>query len=332
MKPLRIAIFGAGYIAHYHARAIQALPGVTISSIISGSQYSAKTFAKQYGVPHFNTSIESLFEESKTDAVVIATPNKFHAPIAISSMEHGMDVLIEKPVAMSTVEGLQIQHVGAQTNRIVMVGHMWRSDVETIYLREQIAKEVLGSIIKTKGYGIHKDWGPEGWFVQKDLSGGGALIDMGVHAIDTVRFLLGDPKAISVYAKIGTYYGKYDVDDSNIIVINWETGTTSIIESGWWHPHMDGPEAATRLFGTKGYGSLFPTKIELSNEEEYSIPTFPTKEEHCDQSIYDRQMKKFISSIQSRSQPDPGIEEGLYIIKIVDAAYRSSETGKVVSL
>ena len=69
---------------------------------------------------------------------------------------------------------------------------------------------------------------------------------MGIHAVDTVRFLLGDPLPASVYAQIGTYYGDFDVDDTGVIIVNWDDGTSSYIDSGWWQPQSDGPEASTR--------------------------------------------------------------------------------------
>jgi predicted dehydrogenase len=77
----------------------------------------------------------------------------------------------------------------------------------------------LGNVIRTTGYGIHTHWGPSGWFTQQQYAGGGALADMGIHAIDTVRFLLGDPDPRSVYAKIGTHSGNYDVDDTAVLMI-----------------------------------------------------------------------------------------------------------------
>jgi predicted dehydrogenase len=215
-----------------------------------------------------------------------------------------------------------------------MVGHMWRFDEEVNFLKRVADSGKLGKIIKTKGYGIHENWGPEGWFTKKELAGGGALADMGVHAMDTVRYIMGDPKPVEVYAKIGTYYGDYDVDDSGVIMITWDNGAVSVIESGWWQPHMDGPEASTGLFGTEGYASLFPTKLKLKIEGTPGefIPPAPEKTEHCDQTIYDGQMAHFVECIKSRKQPSPGIAEGQVIMQIVDAAYESAETGKVVKI
>ena len=163
------------------------------------------------------------------------------------------------------------------------------------------------------------------------------MADMGIHALDTVRFLLDDPKPVSVYAKIGTYYKDFDVDDTGVIVVEWDNGATSYLESGWWQPHADGPQAATQLYGTQGFGQLFPTKLELPsvNEEKIEVVDsgfeFPRRE-HAPQSLYETQMKYFVECVEQKKTPVPGGLEGWINMRVVDAAYESSETGRVVNL
>ena len=215
----------------------------------------------------------------------------------------------------------------------LMVAHCWRFDQDVLWLKARLQR--IGRIIRTKGYGVHTHWGPGGWFTQKELAGGGALADMGIHALDTARFLLGDPQPLSVYARIGTYYKDFDVDDTGVIIVNWDNGAVSYIESGWWQPHSDGAEAATQLYGQHGFAQLFPTLLEIPDPEKKRIRTlksglrFPRKE-HCPQSMYDAQMAYFIKCIQEKSVPSPGAAEGLVNMKVIDAAYRSARTGKVV--
>ncbi|MBT3242427.1 MAG: Gfo/Idh/MocA family oxidoreductase [Bacteroidetes bacterium] len=334
MNRFRIAIIGTGYIAHYHARALQLLPDVEIAIVVDNQLDKANKFAEIYKTKEIATDAMALVDRPDINAVLILTPNKFHAPYTIEFLSRGKDVFLEKPMAMNASEGDQIIEVSNRNGQLVMVGHMWRFDAEVDYIKKVVDSGRLGKIVKTKGYGIHENWGPSGWFTQKELAGGGALADMGVHAIDTVRYILGDPKPLSVYAAIDTQYGNYDVDDNGIVIISWDNGVHSIIESGWWHPHMDGVEAATRLFGTKGYGSVFPTCYkadEGKTKEEYK-PQGPLKSEHCDQSIYNRQMEYFIECIRTRKQPSPGLKEGQTVLNIVDAAYLSAKKNELIRL
>jgi len=334
MKKIKVAIIGTGYIGDYHTRGLLTIPDVEIAIAVDTRLEHAKKFAAKYNINEVVGDAMSISRRDDIDAVIIGIPNKFHAPYALEFLKNGKDVFLEKPMAMSTGEGKEIIETSKATRKLVMVGHMWRFDTEVNYLKKAIESGRLGRIIKTKGYGIHENWGPSGWFTQKDLAGGGALADMGVHAIDTVRYILGDPKPRTVYAEIGTYYGDYDVDDSGILVITWDNGTTSIIESGWWHPHMDGPEAGTCLFGTSGYGSVFPTFLKFKDEEtreDFKAPG-PPKSEHCDQTMYNRQMEYFINCVRTRNQPSPGLAEGQMVLNIVDAAYLSSRKKEVIKL
>lgn len=334
MESIGIALIGSGYIAHYHARGLQEQPGVALRVLCSLDGKAAKEFALQYRIETVTDSIEPLLTRSDIHAAIICTPNKFHAPFAIDFMDHGKDVFVEKPMAVNAEEGRRMARCARQRERCLMIGHMWRFDTEVDTIRALVLDGSLGDIIKTKGYGIHVNWGPSGWFVQKDLAGGGALADMGVHAIDAVRYLLGDPKPIEIYAKIRTAYGDYDVDDTSMLMITWDNGTVSMIESGWWHPHADGLEAGTQLFGTKGYANLFPTKYKLIEGEEISetVPEMPPRKEHCDQVIYTRQMQHFVDCIRSRQTPSPGPTEGQAVLQIVDAAYESAQTNQAIKL
>ena len=332
---MKIAFSGAGYIANIHAQAAQNQPDVELVAVVEKFSDKSGVFAKKFGVKCCYTSVDELLDEGGIDALVICTPNFLHAPQAIAALERGVHVMVEKPMAMNAPEAEQMCEAAEKSGATLMVAHCWRFDKDVLWLKAQSKK--LGEIIRTKGYGVHTHWGPVGWFTQKELAGGGAMADMGIHALDTARFLLGDPQPVSVYANIGTYYRDFDVDDTGVIIVNWNNGAISYIESGWWQPHSDGPEAATQLYGTQGFGQLFPTKLELPNAKEEKLDVidggfeFP-RAEHCPQSMYDAQMAYFIECIQFGKTPVPGGAEGLVNMKVVDAAYESARTGKVVEI
>ena len=334
MKKVRVALIGAGYIGRLHAEALRACDGVEIKVVCDRKEDVAKKFARKYKIPEACGVAMALGERQDIDAVVLGVPNKYHAPYATWFLERGKDVFIEKPMAISAAEGRDIMAASRKSGRLVMVGHMWRFDVETQHIRDVVQSGRIGRIVKTRGYGIHENWGPSGWFVVADLAGGGALADMGVHAIDTIRYILGDPKPRQVYAKIGTFYGDYDVDDTGTVVITWEGDVTTVIESGWWHPYVEGPEAASRIWGTRGYASLFPTTIKTVDGEKIqeTTPRFPKRKEHCDHVMYARQIEHFLDCVRNRKQPTPGANEGQAVLEIVDAAYESARTGQAVAL
>ncbi len=331
---MKFAIAGAGYIANIHARAILNNGG-ELSAVVEKFADKRTLFAAQFKIPGEYETLESALTTASFDALVIGTPNYLHAAQALTALNAGIAVLVEKPMAMNTQEGAQMLEVSLGSNTPLMVAHCWRFDEDVLWLKQHSSS--LGRIIRTKGYGVHTNWGPAGWFTQKALAGGGALADMGIHAIDTARFLLGDPQPRNVFARIGTHYKPFDVDDTGVIFIEWENGTNSYIESGWWQPHTDGPEAATQLYGESGFGQLFPTRLELPQPGTYEVtiidPGFDyPREEHCPQSMYDAQMRCFMESVRENRTPVPGGLEGLVNMKIVEAAYKSAASGEVVTI
>lgn len=331
---MKIAFAGTGYISKIHAQAAQEL-GLEMAAVVNHKTDSMAEFAKRFGISRQYENINTLLKDGDVEGLVIGTPNFLHASQAIAALRVGVHVMVEKPMAMNTREAEKMMDASAKSGAKLMVAHCWRFDEDVLWLRKESKR--LGKIMRTKGIGVHTHWGPSGWFTQKEFAGGGALADMGIHALDTARFLLGDPRPVSVYAKIGTYYRDFDVDDTGVIIVEWDNGATSYIESGWWQPHADGPEAATQLYGTQGFGQLFPTQIELPNIGTQNLDIiesgfeFPRKE-HCPQSIYNAQMAYFVVCISNNKTPVPGALEGLINMKVVDAAYKSSRTGKVVEI
>lgn len=333
-EPVRIAIAGAGSIGSVHARAIRQTPGVELCAVLGRDRERLQAFAREHGFERVYLDPAELAADPEVDAVIVATPNRLHVPLSVDLLRAGKHVLVEKPMATSAEGAERLAQTARDCDRRLMVGQMWRFDREALRLREIVQRGELGEIVKTKSYGVHVAWGPSGWFTRAEQAGGGALIDMGVHAIDTARFLLGDPEPLRVYASLETRYGDYDVDDAGMLMLSWSNGTVSLIESGWWHPHADGPEASTQLFGTLGYARLFPTEVRRIDAGRQRVETlaFPERSEHCDPHLYEGQLAEFAAAIRAEREPVPGAAHGCLIARVCDAAYRSAREQRVVEL
>ena len=337
MPKLRLAVVGTGYISKIHAQAAKALPQVELVAVVNHREASMGVFAEQFAIPRQYSSLDDLLAAGDVDAISINSPNYLHAPQTIRALEAGLHVMVEKPMAMNADEAQKMRLASEKSGAKLMVAHCWRFDEEVLWLKRQLDDGAIGSLVRTKGCGVHVNWGPSGWFTQAKYAGGGALVDMGIHAVDMARFLLGDPQPVRVYADIRTQYGDYDVDDTGTIFITWDTGATSTIKSGWWQPQADGPEASTKIYGEKGFASLFPTFLTTANPAEQTIERvesgFPAaRDPHCPQSMYDTQLAYFVDCIAQDRTPIPGGREGWINMKILDAAYESSRTKKVVDL
>jgi predicted dehydrogenase len=309
----RVALFGCGWIQDFHARGVLA-HGDDLVAVANHREESAHAFAERYAIPRVTTDWEALAADPEVDAAVVATPNALHAPQAIALLRNGKHVMVEKPMAISVAECDAMIAASRDGGGSLMVAHCWRYRDEVRAMRDRIASGELGDVVRTHSYGVHAGWGPSGWFTDPTLSGGGALVDMGVHAIDTARYLLGDPLHADVCATIGTRYadGRYTVDDDGVLLITWDDGVTSVVESGWWQPHLGGLEADTEVFGTGGYARIWPAEPPSADYE------------HCTQPMYSAQVAEFLDAIDEGRAPRPSGEDGRVVMQIVEEAYRSA--------
>jgi predicted dehydrogenase len=335
MNKVRIAIQGSGIIARYHARACKAIPEVELVAAANWRPESLARLAQEWGIPRTTTSFADLAADPEIDAVIVTVPNSLHKDETIRMLRAGKHVLIEKPMAMNAAEAEEIVATARETGGLLMVGHMWRFDNEVGWLRNVIASGTLGDIVRTKGYAIHPPGtGPKGWFNEPSLAGGGVVMDMGIHALDTARFLIGDPQPTKVYAHASTRYSAIAVEDNASFTVDWDNGAYSIIETAAWQPFAEAPEGGAQVWGTCGYGRTFPSELALPLGGTLGkfIPTFPARVEQCDWPMYQRQIEHFAHCIRSGEQPKPGGAEGLVLMQVMDAVYKSAATGTIVTI
>jgi predicted dehydrogenase len=251
-------------------------------------------------------------------------------------LEAGKHVLCEKPMAMTVAEGEQMIAAARHAGRKLMIGHMWRFDRETIWLRDLIASGGLGKIFKVKSHAIWLHAGPlpGSWFVTPEYAGGGALADMGIHSIDTLCYILGGARPTKVFANTGAHFQDIPLDDTATVMLEFEGGVVGLIEAGWYHLYADGLEGYTQAYGTKGYARILPAELHISIEGIWSVtkPHMPPRRQQTDLPMYQAQMDHFIDCILQDKEPSPGGEEGLWAMRILEAAYRSAQMGQAVEI
>jgi predicted dehydrogenase len=304
---------GYGFIGDMHTKAA-AEAGVDVCVVAGHHRDRAQAFADRHGIAWAASDWESAVASPDVDAVVIGTPNSLHHPQTMAAIAAGKHVLLEKPMAITTAEAEEIAAAAQAAGVTLLVGHMWRYREEVIASRDRIAAGSIGTPVRTRGYGVHAGWGPSGWFTDAVLAGGGALIDMGIHAIDTARFLLGDPLPVRVEASIGTAFGDYDVEDDGVVLIEWSNGVRSVIECGWWQPRLDGVEADTEVYGTTGYERIWPQFTPATPPPENYV--------HCRLPMYSAQMRDFAQCCATGATPVASADVGLVAMSIVERAYQ----------
>ncbi len=306
----RLALLGCGWVADMHARAAAACDQVVVG-VANHRLESAERFASAHGIERVTTDWRELVDSDDVDAVVVCTPNALHAEQSIAALAAGKHVLCEKPMATTSADAEAMLAAAARHDRLLLVLHPWRHHPAVIAVRDAIVAGDLGRVVRTHGYGVHADWGPSGWFTDPALAGGGALVDMGIHAIDTARFLLGEPEARRVAASIATSYGEYDVDDDAVVLIEWEGGARSVVESGWWQPHLGGHEADTEVYGSSGYRRIWALEQ-------------PPGYVHCDVSLFVAQMRAALAEMAAWYPGAQSPLHGLAALRICEQAYAAA--------
>ncbi|CAM4410347.1 Gfo/Idh/MocA family protein [Paenibacillus tarimensis] len=347
---IRLGIIGAGAIGNVHMEVFGRIPDVTLASVTDAYLPLAEQRAKEHTIPVIHQSPQHMLEDPEIDAVVVAVPNKHHAPLAIEALRQGKHVLLEKPMANSADSAREILEAKEQSGRILMLGHQMRWTGLSRALKQHIDKGGLGRIYNAKAGWMRKKgipgWGS--WFTRMNEAGGGPLIDIGVHMLDLALYLMGNPKPVSVYGTtyaefgpqrkgIGTWGtpnwdGYYDVEDLATALIKMDNGATLSLEVSWAahaagmseEPfiHLMGTEAGGAMIGGRGllvhhaFDQIVETEVEPLGGED-------------DRTLLGRH---FIECIRENKEPITSALSGYTNNRILSAIYESSRSGNEVKL
>lgn len=340
----KVAIIGAGQVAEkVHAAYYKTRDELELVAVCDPSMERGEEFRVKNGFQKHYATAEEMFAVEKIDIVSICTPNRFHFDNVMLSLRHGAAVMCEKPPAMSASEAKAMWKLADEKKVILAYDFHHRFSSEAQFLKQNVA--LLGEIYCVKATALRRS-GVPGWgtFTNKEMQGGGPLIDMGIHMLDAAMFVLGFPKVKKVTAKsfqkigtkksMGTFGSwdptKYTVEDSLFGFIELENGGLIELDTSF-ALHIK-PENMLNVdfFGDLAGGSLYPAEIYTDNAGEFEL--LANKEEP-DENKHENSMKAFVDSVLGEGEVElAGAEQGYRIQKIVESLYESAEKGESVSL
>lgn len=346
---LRFGVIGTGGIGLDHLTSLSQCPRATAVAIAENNPARAKEASERFKIPRSYTDYRELLDQADIDAVTIALPNHLHAPVAIEALKARKHVLLEKPMAMNAKEAAKIIEAATKMRRTLMVGQNFRFNRYTQMARQVIQRGDLGEIYHGRAFWTRRTGIPRigSWFTQKKLAGGGAVIDIGGHVLDTCLHLMGEFEVMSVFAQTHAKFGPrgigevnwgrseidagkpFDVDDYAVALLKLKSGRTINFEVSWaGHHPADGREHGVDLLGTQGGLALFPARLFRNGVSGYeTIQLAGLKLLHPEDRIH-----HFVNAVLDNKRPLVTMEESLKVQQILDAIYASSTAGKEVRL
>ncbi|MBA4387611.1 MAG: gfo/Idh/MocA family oxidoreductase [Verrucomicrobia bacterium] len=348
---IRVGMIGAGAIADDHCGNLQKHKEVELVAVADLSAERRALVKKNYKMARDYEKWEDLVNDAEIDAVVVALPNVFHAPVATAALNSGKHVLLDKPFAMNYAEAKKAVEAAKRKKKVLMVGMNQRYNVEAQSLRAIIDRKELGEIYNVRTTWCRRAGSPKfgTWFVNKKLAGGGCMLDIGVHALDLTLYLMDNWEPVAVSGKTYGKFGhrglgeggwgksdrdantKFDVDDFATGFIKFKNEATVALAISWIVHQENGNKFTIELCGTEAGGSYSPFKIfrpgKVAGEYEAVAPQnvqIPHK--------YQNRQINWVDSILGADKPLCTMEQALVVQKILDAIYESSETGKEVRL
>lgn len=339
-EKLKLGVIGAGGIfRNAHAPAWLNHPEIEIVAISDPVENLAQSFAEEQGVSNVFTDYHDLLALDEIDVVDICTPNLFHSEIAIAALNAGKHVFCEKPDAVNVEEVVKMQEAANKSSKVLMVMRNNRFNPASQFVKKFIDAGHMGDIYTGRCGWVRRRGipGRGGWFTTKALSGGGPLIDLGVHFIDLAMWLMGDPKPVSV---VGATYNKFankdeenagtfDVEDLATGFIRFDNGATLLIEFSW-ASNIEDEMNYYELRGTKSGVSFKNGDLKIFSEIEDTLVDIVPRLLNDSTPNHTRNINHFIDVLQNRSKPIISPDQGVDMIKILSAIYESAQIGKEV--
>lgn len=335
-----IGVIGLG-MGRYHLTNYANCPNAQIVAISDVSQERLNSCQKEFSVPRTFTNYEEMLELEGIDAVSICTPNYLHHPMTVHALRAGKHVMCEKPMALNAAQAREMVQEAKKAGRKLMIHFNQRYAPESRFLKDYIDSGELGRIYYAKTGWLRRRGIPQfGWFTTKSQSGGGVLVDLGVHMLDLALWYMGYPKVRSVLGSTYSEFGPervqgtgftFDVDDLASALITLENGATLFLETSW-ASNVDTEVIYTSLFGTKKGAerrvSQGSTLTIYADENGTPINITPK----AISGRHENPQEDFVKCILEDREPMASGEHGLRVMEVLDAIGESSRHGRGVDV
>jgi predicted dehydrogenase len=352
---IKAAVVGMG-VGMAHARGYKSCPDAELVAICDADPVRLHERGDQLGIPRDMrfTDYNDVLKMPEIDVISIGLPNFLHAPVAIAAFQAGKHVLCEKPLACSSEEAQAMVEEACVAGKSLMVCFNYRFRDDARWLMSMRDAGRLGNVYFARSGWIRNSGIPGfgGWFTNKAMSGGGPLIDLGVHILDLTLWLMGYPRPVSVsgttFAQFGpdgkkaagrkSGHGGFDVEDLAAGMVRFENGAALQIETSWAsHTKPGRDDYFVNLYGSEGGSELY-----VANYTDRDTLTFYTEE--CGQPVqikpaivnraggHELAVEHFVQSVRNNLPVESTGEQGLALMRIIEGLYQSASSGREVRL
>ena len=344
MQRTKVAILGAGFITDIHVESYHRfIPEAEVVAVYARNADKAKAFAEKHHIEKWYSDVDATINESGCEIVDICLPNYLHADACIKAAKAGKHIIIEKPLAVTLEEADAMIDACKKAGVKLMYAEELCFAPKYERVRHLVKEGAVGEVYMLKQSEKHS--GPHtDWFYDVNLAGGGVLMDMGCHAMEWFRWMLGNVKAKSVYASMSTVLHKERTkgEDNSVVIIEFENGVTAVAENSW--AKHGGMDDRSEVHGTGGviYADLFMGNSAISYSKHgygYAMEkadttvgwSFTVFEEVFNQG-YPHELKHFVDCVRNNKEPLVTGEDGRVVLEILYAAYASAGQGKKIML
>ena len=344
-RKLRVAIIGGGQVAEtVHASYYLTRNDLELVAVVDSQAERAAEFAARLGIPQAFNDAKDMYRQCQPDIVSVCTPNRFHHQHVMQALEHGCHVMCEKPPAMTPEQAAEMRDAARQSGTVLAYDFHHRFATDTQLLRQQVAAGTLGDVYVTTAKALRR-CGVPGWgvFTNKELQGGGPLIDIGIHMLDAAMYVLDFPTVRRVHAhsfqrlgnrKHSGQFGEWDpktfsLEDALFATIEFHNGGILRLETSFALNIAPQSVMNAEFCGENAGATLFPAHIYQDNGGE--LVTL-LQRDVADDRRHVKSMQAFVERVLGAPVEIADAEQGYRIQQLVAAIYRAAELGTGIDL